>query len=108
MSPERPQEPTSTGCALCGVGVSGMAALPCYQLRSCPFSDETPSEEGCPARRTASGCWECDWVAHFDGLPRGAARDEWRQAMLDACPECEIFALHRDVMSATLDRLRRA
>lgn len=82
--------------------------LPCYQLRCCPFGDEKPAQTGCPARNAETGCWECDWVAYFKKLPRGSARTEWRQAMLDACPECEVSALHRDIMNAMLERLRRA
>ncbi|MBD3236237.1 MAG: hypothetical protein GF330_06015 [Candidatus Eisenbacteria bacterium] len=106
---EQPSEATpQRGCALCGVTTASAVMLPCYRLRSCPFGDELPPAAECPARNIEHGCWAFDWVSYFEKLPPGAAREEWRLAMLDACPECEVFALHEDELGRVLERLRRA
>ena len=108
MSHDSSRESASPVCAQCGLVIAGTVMMPCYRLRNCPFGDGPSPEAECPAHARPRGCWEVDWPAYFADLPIGAGRHEWRQAMLDACPECEVFALHRDVMSAMIERLRDA
>jgi len=80
----------------------------CYQIKDCPFDTEKPTSTSCPARRLEIGCWQYDWVAHYRGLPRGPASEEWKQAMLDACPGCVVYALHAEALRPQLVALADA
>lgn len=80
----------------------------CWDIKQCPFRGTNPEKSKCGAYKTQVGCWEYDWVGFYNEMPDCAGKIEWRNTMLDGCPRCEVYSLHKKEMDSVLEGLRKA
>lgn len=82
--------------------------MKCYRIKDCCFNGTEPKVSKCEPHRTQVGCWEYDWLAYFLAMPECDAKYEWRDVMLDECPNCPVYSLHHHEVERFLSGLKKA
>lgn len=82
--------------------------MKCYELKNCCYNGTDPKESCCQPHQLQIGCWEYDWVSLYISAPDGEEKYEWRDVMLNRCPGCEVYKLHKGDMDRILEGLRNS
>lgn len=82
--------------------------MKCYELTNCRFSGTVPEESKCPPHKMQITCWEYDWLSFYASLPDCDEKYDWRDIMLNDCPLCPVYELHKSEIDTMLDSLRNA
>lgn len=80
--------------------------MKCYELKKCPFKDTDSEGTMCPPYELGIGCWEYNWVEFYKEMPDCKAKEEWREIMLEKCPQCKVYEIHKKEVDEFLDGLR--
>ena len=76
----------------------------CWELNdTCVCKWMHPSEAPCPSFRERKGCWEIDWIGIISSLPP-EKKEYWRKFM-SKCPNCPVYAVHREEKDHVLQRI---
>lgn len=82
--------------------------MKCYELKNCCFNGTNSTESRCQPHQLQIGCWEFDWVDFYATIPDCDEKYEWRDVMLNGCPVCIVYKLHKDEMDRILEGLRNS
>jgi len=82
--------------------------MKCYEIKNCCFNGTEHVTSKCPPHKFKIGCWEYDWVSFYNKMPECKEKLEWREIMLNKCPKCEVYEIHKDDMEKILQGLRNA
>lgn len=80
--------------------------MKCYEIKNCSFNGTDPAKSRCQPHQLQIGCWEYDWVSLYKSMPECVEKYEWRDVMLDGCPDCAVYKLHKEEMDNILEGLR--
>jgi hypothetical protein len=82
--------------------------MKCCELKNCCFNGTDPKESICQPYQLQIGCWEYDWVALYKDMPDCNEKYKWRDVMLNGCPACIVYKIHKDKMDQILEGLRNS
>jgi len=80
--------------------------MKCYEIKNCIFNGTNHFESKCPPHKLQLGCWEYDWVSFYKAMPDKKEKLEWRQTMLENCPNCVIYSKHKEEIDIILNGLQ--
>jgi hypothetical protein len=76
----------------------------CWEINEdCVCKWMHPSEAPCPAFREGKGCWEIDWIGIISSL--SSEKKEYWKKFMNKCPNCPVYALHKDKKDQTLEKI---
>jgi len=82
--------------------------MKCYELKNCCFNGTDPKESKCQPYQQQIGCWEYDWVSLYKSMADCEEKYEWREFMLEKCPKCTVYKLHKEEVNHILEGLRNS
>lgn len=82
--------------------------MKCYELKNCCFNGTDPEKSRCQPYKLQISFFEFDWVSLYRAMPDSDEKYEWRDVMLENCPQCEVYKLHKSEVERVLEGLRNS
>ncbi|HYF83493.1 MAG TPA: hypothetical protein VEB00_10765 [Clostridia bacterium] len=80
----------------------------CYEMKNCCFNGTNPQGSKCPPHQMQIGCWEYDWLSFYTIMLECEEKYKWRDIMLEKCPECVVYCLHKHEIDRILEGLKNS
>lgn len=79
--------------------------MKCWEIKHCIFEGTNPEESKCPPHMNQCGCWEYDWITFYKQMPECKEKIEWKEIMLENCPNCVVYKHKNKAIDKVLRQL---